>query len=102
MIGTLPFRENLEDALVVCPNCNHKFHPIGHHHSFFEMDKVREMIHPHFKIIKDGEVPLIFLKLKWLTPVADYIFKLARGVLLNKEKTTIYFLARVNSSTMSQ
>jgi len=33
-IGTVPAREKLEQAEVVCPNCNHHFHRWGHQVSF--------------------------------------------------------------------
>ena len=33
-IGTVPARERLEDSMVVCPNCNERFHRWGHKRSF--------------------------------------------------------------------
>ncbi len=33
-IGTVPARERLEDSIVVCPQCGHKFHRWGHQQSF--------------------------------------------------------------------
>lgn len=34
LIGTVPAREKLEDSMVVCPACTHKFHRWGHQASF--------------------------------------------------------------------
>lgn len=37
-IGTVPAREDLEEALVVCPHCANKFHRWGHTRSFDNAD----------------------------------------------------------------
>lgn len=34
LIGTVPARERLEDAMVICPKCGHRFHRWGHQQSF--------------------------------------------------------------------
>jgi len=34
LIGTVPFKENLTDNMVVCPGCAVKFHRWGHHQEF--------------------------------------------------------------------
>lgn len=95
LIGTLPFRERLEDVMVVCPQCRHKFHPIGHYHSFENVDSIKEFLLPKFDIIKYGETPLIFLKSGFFTVPANFIFKHGRRIISNKQKSTIYFVAKV-------
>ncbi len=34
LIGTVPYRENLNESLVICPDCGKKFHRWGHQQSF--------------------------------------------------------------------
>ncbi len=36
LIGTVPYRENLADNEVFCPDCRKSFHRWGHHQSFDE------------------------------------------------------------------
>jgi SAM-dependent methyltransferase len=36
LIGTVPYRENLQDNEVFCPHCSRTFHRWGHHQSFDE------------------------------------------------------------------
>ena len=42
-IGTVPAREKLEQAEVVCPSCNHHFHRWGHQASF-DVQSIREFL----------------------------------------------------------
>ena len=36
LIGTVPYKENLAENIVVCPKCGDKFHRWGHHQEFDE------------------------------------------------------------------
>lgn len=55
-IGTVPARENLEQAEVVCPNCSHHFHRWGHQvsfdvrsmHDFLRQVFIVETVHERF------------------------------------------------------
>ncbi len=51
IIATLPWKENLSDRMVICPKCYHKFHPIGHFHSFHDYNDVVKIFGASFRII---------------------------------------------------
>ncbi len=63
LIGTVPYREKLEDSLVVCPDCQKVFHRWGHQQSFtvetlravlagqFEVEACRPVIYPPWNIL---------------------------------------------------
>ncbi|MCB1801867.1 MAG: class I SAM-dependent methyltransferase [Gammaproteobacteria bacterium] len=42
-IGTVPYRENLEQSMVICPDCGKVFHRWGHQRSFDETTLSREL-----------------------------------------------------------
>jgi SAM-dependent methyltransferase len=46
-LGTVPFREDMEMNMAVCPQCRHVFHRWGHTTSF-DLAKVREELGPFF------------------------------------------------------
>jgi SAM-dependent methyltransferase len=48
-IGTVPARENLEDSMVVCPQCQHHFHRWGHRSSF-DAAAMRRLLERHFEV----------------------------------------------------
>jgi SAM-dependent methyltransferase len=47
LIGTVPYRENLQENEVFCPHCNTVFHRWGHHQSFDEV-KMRAVLGREF------------------------------------------------------
>jgi len=94
LIGTVPLRENLDQIRVICPECGTKFHPIGHHHSFQSFDDIKNMLISDFEILKLGEVPVIFTRILLFYSIGNYIFKLARKIILNQTLSTAYFVAR--------
>lgn len=51
-VGTVPFRENLEDNIVTCPSCRGRFHRWGHHQSFGKGDLLEQFKKNGFKDIK--------------------------------------------------
>lgn len=53
-MGTVPARENLADSLVVCPQCEAKFHRWGHKRSF-DIDQVSAMLTTQFFVIEVSE-----------------------------------------------
>lgn len=53
-LGTVPARENLEDAIVVCPDCGLKFHRWGHRRSF-DIEKLSNTISMKFLITEMSE-----------------------------------------------
>ncbi len=62
-IGTVPYREKLEDNLVVCPDCQKVFHRWGHQQSFtqeslgaaladsFEVEVCRPVVYPPWNVL---------------------------------------------------
>jgi SAM-dependent methyltransferase len=49
LIGTVPYRENLQDNEVFCPHCSRTFHRWGHHQSFDEV-KMRGVLEREFHL----------------------------------------------------
>jgi SAM-dependent methyltransferase len=47
LLGTVPYREVLEDNLAICPKCHEVFHRWGHTTSF-DMPRIRGELTPHF------------------------------------------------------
>jgi len=50
LIGTVPYREDLELNMTVCPKCRHVFHRWGHT-TAFDLARLREELAPHFREI---------------------------------------------------
>jgi len=62
-VGTVPYREKLEDNLVVCPDCQKVFHRWGHQQSFtveslgtalagfFEVKACRPVVYPPWNLL---------------------------------------------------
>lgn len=97
LIGTVPLFENLEDTKVICPDCGHKFHPNGHHQSFQNFNEIKEMLNSEFEVIKFGEVPVVFTRIFLFYGIGNYIFKLARRIILKKSLSTAFFLAKLKN-----
>ena len=51
LVGTVPYREVLEDNLAICPKCQQVFHRWGHTTSF-DLAKMHGELAPHFGHIK--------------------------------------------------
>jgi 2-polyprenyl-3-methyl-5-hydroxy-6-metoxy-1,4-benzoquinol methylase len=96
-IGTVPLRENLDQTRVICPECGTKFHPIGHHHSFQSFDEIKDMLISEFEILKFGEVPVVFTRILIFHSIGNFVFKLARRLILNQTISTAFFVARVKN-----
>ncbi len=54
-VGTVPYGENMDAAMVRCPECGHVFHRVGHKQSF-DMDKLAKSLLPMFTIMELGMV----------------------------------------------
>ncbi len=57
LIGTVPHRENMASALVVCPHCEKTFHRYGHQQSFTP-DSMKAALSRHFQV--DTCKPVLF------------------------------------------
>jgi SAM-dependent methyltransferase len=51
LVGTVPYRENLVDSLVCCPECGHEFHRVGHRQAF-DWTYLRDTLERHFDILR--------------------------------------------------
>jgi hypothetical protein len=51
LVATLPWKENLDNNMAICPKCHHKFHRIGHFHSFDSYNDVVQILGSNFQIL---------------------------------------------------
>ncbi|MGQ4876699.1 MAG: class I SAM-dependent methyltransferase [Promethearchaeia archaeon] len=94
-IGILPWKENLKNKMVKCPNCGEEFHHVGHYHSFHLLEDIKEMLIDYFKLIQMG-----FIKPR--TPFSRINFELQKNFLsglasrlgLPLVSYTCYFIAK--------
>ncbi len=98
IIGTVPLRENLDQKRIICPECGHKFHTVGHYQSFQNFNEIKNMLESEFEILKSGEVPVIFTRILLFYNLGNFIFKLARRIILNQTISTAYFVARLKNN----
>lgn len=49
-LGTVPYREHLADNLVVCPDCEHRFHRWGHQQSF-DKQTLTDLLSQNFDVL---------------------------------------------------
>lgn len=57
LVATLPWKENLDNNMVICPKCHHKFHRVGHFHSFQSYDDIVKIFGDDFKILVFDFIP---------------------------------------------
>lgn len=50
LLGSVPYRELLDDNVAMCPQCQHVFHRWGHA-TTFDLNKLRAELAPHFRDI---------------------------------------------------
>lgn len=74
ILGTVPARENLNELVVVCPNCQYQFHHWGHVQSF-SIRKVRSLLKRNFTTISVSEKYFMPINLNWKGKIFSY-FKL--------------------------
>lgn len=90
-IGTVPYRENLDEQIVVCPNCGDVFHRWGHVQSFDEK-KLQNLLSVYFETISLR--PKLFIPwgiLNWKGKIAaifDYIFYIIK---IKKRGLNLFF-----------
>jgi len=92
LVGTLPFRENVHENMVMCPNCKCEFHRFGHYHSFEKMEELKQLLGSEFEILEIDEV-LIFQNV--LEIVRYVIEKIWALVFRKKTASTVYFVAKL-------
>lgn len=96
LIATLPWKENLDDNMVMCPKCHHEFHRVGHFHSFNSYDDIVNMLGENFQILTFGFIPH--------TGLPNRSIDLLKKTILRKRyykeglpnfKSTCFFIARL-------
>ncbi|WP_199248589.1 bifunctional 2-polyprenyl-6-hydroxyphenol methylase/3-demethylubiquinol 3-O-methyltransferase UbiG [[Phormidium] sp. ETS-05] len=94
LLGTVPARENLNDQLVVCPDCGHKFHRWGHVQSF-DKNRLTDLLSQKFQIEKISEkIFVTWHTLNWKGKVVAAL-KLTLHQLGNRGAgNSFYFLAK--------
>ncbi|WP_297762038.1 bifunctional 2-polyprenyl-6-hydroxyphenol methylase/3-demethylubiquinol 3-O-methyltransferase UbiG [Thermosynechococcus sp.] len=98
-IGTVPAREKLEDSIVVCPNCGHKFHRWGHYRSF-TVETLAASLKQHFAVEAAYETFFIeWESVGWWRKIQGLIKKFLswRGIGTYGICRNIYFCARKQS-----
>jgi len=98
LVATLPWKENIDVNMVVCPECHHKFHRIGHHHSFHSIQDITNILGQFFQIITFRFVPPKGLENVGISVLQKTIFrkKYYKGGLPNFPNTC-FFIARLNN-----
>jgi SAM-dependent methyltransferase len=94
LVATLPLHEQLDDGMVMCPNCRHQFHRIGHFHSFADLRAVRAVFEPEFQVLRTWVVPFGPFRSRLLNAAAFRVYLWlcrAAGV---RVVTTVYVVAR--------
>ena len=101
LIGTLPVGEHLDENMVMCPECGHKFHRIGHFHSFEAPEEVVNLL-SRFTIIEMGEVPFHLFTAKIMNFIYFRLFKFIKGIFHKRRIKTVYFVARFDESNTEE
>jgi len=94
LIGTLPLNENLENNMVNCPSCNHRFHKIGHFHSFQNKSDIEAYLKDDFTILRYMEVQPF--KIHKISKRIKIFIKKLINKKSDKRYKTMLFIARVN------
>ena len=98
LIGTLPFQEDLSRNMLMCPECGHRFHRVGHFHSFQTAEEITTLFEPDFTILEMGEFRPGFFRSAGLASAVRLLRLIKRLVRKGlhkkkKRKMTVYFVA---------
>ena len=94
-IGTVPYNENLDEQIVVCPKCGEKFHRWGHIQSF-DKESLLDMLKKEFpkvdiKIKKFSSMNTSTLKGKLLSLLGFVKYKILKVFGPNSLGDNLYF-----------
>ena len=107
LIATLPWKENLDESMVICPKCHEKFHRVGHFHSFQSYTDVEKMLGSNFQILNFSFVPHNYAGIAGLQ---NMLIDFLKNTFLRKSyykdgfplfKTTCLVIAQFNKSDNS-
>ena len=94
-VGTLPWKENIKNKMVKCPNCGEEFHRVGHYHSFHSLKDINEMLNGYFKLIQIGFIKpkALFSRINFELQ-KSFLSGLAYRLGLPTVSYTCYFIAK--------
>ncbi len=94
LVATVPLGENLDHGMVVCPECGHRFHRVGHRHSFADVAAVAAMLPEGLRLVEARLMPEKMFPWPWANSVVSAMFR-AFDVLRGREPTgSVCFVAR--------
>jgi 2-polyprenyl-3-methyl-5-hydroxy-6-metoxy-1,4-benzoquinol methylase len=96
LIGSVPYREDLQMNTDVCPNCRHVFHRWGHTTSF-DLEDVRTLLSTHFAVTTCRRTAFV----EFTGPWRGKLVSLARlaGAKLGMGSPSIFFVGRKRSQS---
>ncbi len=90
-IGTVPFNENLNEQIVVCPKCGEKFHRWGHVQSF-DIKKTHKLLSSNFQeIIVKPKMYISWKSLNYKGKIVTLFSYLFFAIGIKKSGLNIYF-----------
>lgn len=96
IIGTVPAREDLDEQLIVCPECGKRFHRWGHLQSF-TVTRMKTMLERYFVVGKVIERPFVaWGQLNWKGSIVAVVRRLLCSFGLHGSNENIVFIASKN------
>lgn len=93
IIGTVPYKENLKESTVVCPNCNEIFHRWGHVETY-DIDSLTSVLNFYFNIKEIFPKPFInWNTLNWKGKILGLIKIVLCFFNIHGSNEKIFFLA---------
>jgi|HubBroStandDraft_2_1064218.scaffolds.fasta_scaffold51360_2 SAM-dependent methyltransferase len=96
ILGTVPYRENLQQNITICPHCGEVFHRWGHKKGF-DLGDIKQELRPHFKIERVTRTAFVSFprnSTAALVSVVRFVLaKLGKAIAV----PSIYFVARRDS-----
>ena len=90
-IGTVPYNENLNEQIVICPNCGEKFHRWGHVQSFDKL-KMSKLLESYFSnVVVFPKMFISWNALNWKGKITTIIIYLFYLVGIKKNELNLYF-----------
>lgn len=94
LIGTVPYQEDLDSNIVVCPYCGETFHRWGHLQSF-SSDTLRKTVPPFFEV--EHVFPKLFINfatLNWKGKIGGIIQSVLQLFGFTSSRSRLVFIAK--------
>lgn len=96
ILGTVPYRENLQQNITICPHCGEVFHRWGHKKGF-DLGDIRQELQPYFKVERVTRTAFVSFSRDSTAALASLVrfvlAKLGQAIAV----PSIYFVARRDS-----